>query len=72
MELEVSGTPYLLFPPLNILKFKRVKFFTGRPRNHLSVKEAGCLDFDEASLPEDRWERLSDEDNFEVEKIIEV
>ena len=49
-----------------------MKIFLDWPRNQLSVEEADRLDFDEAMLPEDSWERTLDEDEFEVEKIIDV
>ena len=38
----------------------------------LNVKEADRFDFDESLLPEDSWERTLDEDEFEVEKILDV
>ena len=53
VRLEVSGTPYQLFPLVHISKMKRVKKFPDRPRNQLNVEEADRLDFDEAMLPED-------------------
>ena len=60
VRLEVSGTPYRLFPLVHISKIKRVKIFPDR------------LDFDEFMLPEDSWERTLDEKEFEVEKILDV
>ena len=38
----------------------------------LNVEEADRFDFDESLLPEDSWERTLDEDEFEVEKILDV
>ena len=38
----------------------------------MNVEEADRLDFDEAMLPEDSWERTLDEDEFEAEKIMDV
>ena len=72
MRLEVSGTPYRLFALLHISELKRVKIFPDRPGNQLNVEEAGLLDFDEVMLPEDIWERPSDENEFEVDKIMDV
>ena len=72
VRLKVSGTPYRLFPLVHISKLKRVKNFLERPRNQLKVEEADRLDFDEAMLPEDSWERTLDKDEFEVEKIMDV
>ena len=57
---------------VHISKLKRVKTFPDRPKNLLSVKEAGRLNFDESLLPEDNWERTLDEDEFEVENILDV
>ena len=72
VRLEVSGTPYRLFPLVHVSKIKRVRIYTDRPRNHLNVEEADRLDFDEAMLPEDIWERTLDEDEFEAETITDV
>ena len=72
VQLEVSGTPYRLFPLVHISKLKRVKIFPDRPRNQLIVEEADRLDFDESMLPEDSWERTLDKDEFEVEAIMDV
>ena len=38
----------------------------------MNVEEADRLDYDEAMLPEDSWERTLDEDEFEVETIMDV
>ena len=72
MRYEVSGTPSRLLPLVHIYKLKRVKIFSDRPRNQLNVEEADRLDYDEAMLPEDSWERTLDEDEFEVETIMDV
>ena len=62
MRLELSGTPYLFLPLVHISKFKVLKIFQDRPINQLNVEEADRLDFDEAMLLEDSWERTLDED----------
>ena len=72
VQLEVWGTPYWLFPLVDISKLKRVKISPDRPENPWNVEKAGRLDFKEAMLPEDSWERTSDEDEFEVKKIMDV
>ena len=72
VRLEISGTPYWLFSLVHISKLKRVKIFPDRPKNQWNVEEADRLDFDEAMLPEDSWERTLDKDEFEVEKIMDV
>ena len=55
MRLDISNTPYRLFPLVHLSKRKRVKIFLDQLRNRLSVKEADSLDFDESLLPEDSW-----------------
>ena len=72
VRLEISNTPYRLFPLVHISKLKRVKTFPDRPKHLLNVEEADRLDFDESLLSEDSWERTLDEDKFEVEKILDV
>ena len=72
VRLEIADTPYRLFPLVHISKIKRVKTFPDRPKNRLNVEEADRLDFDKSLLPEDSWERTLDEDEFEVEKILDV
>ena len=72
VRLEISNTPYRLFPLVHISKLKRVKTFPDRPKHLLNVEEADRVDFDESLLPEDSWERTLDEDEFEVEKILDV
>ena len=47
-----------------------MKIFPDWPKDQLNVEEADHLDFGEAQLPEDSWERPLDEDRFEVEKIM--
>ena len=51
VRLEISETPYRLFQLLHISKLKRVRIFSDRPKNQLSVEEVDRLDFDEAMLP---------------------
>ena len=72
VRLEVSGNTYHLFPLVHISKLKRVKTYPDRPRNQLNVEEAYRLDFYEAMLPEDSWERTLDEDEFKATTIMDV
>ena len=72
MRLEVWGTPYRLFQLVHVSKLKQVKTYPDRSRNQLKVEEADRLDFDEAMLPEDSWERILNEDEFEAENIMDV
>ena len=61
-----------MLPLVHIFELKRVNTYPDRPRNQLNVEEADRLDFDEAMLPEDSWERILNEDEFEAEKIMDV
>ena len=72
MRSEFSGTPYRLFPLVHISKLKRVKIFPDISRNELNVEVADRLDLNESMLPGDSWERTLDEDEFKVEKIMDV
>ena len=72
VRLEMSNAPYRLFPLIHISKLERVKTFPNRLKNLFNVEEADRLNFDESLLPEDSWERTLDEDEFKVEKIMDV
>ena len=72
VRLEVTGTPYRLFPVVHISKLKKVKTFPDRPKNLLTIEEEYRFDFDEALLPEDSFEGNLGDDEFEVEKIVDV
>ena len=72
VRLEIAGTPYRLFPVVHISKLKLVQQLPDRPRNSLTVAEEDRFDFDEALLPEDSWNCELEDDEFEVEKIVEV
>ena len=72
VRLEILDTPYRLFPLVHISKLKRVELFPDRAQNQLQVRKADRLDFDEAMLPEDSWGSTLHEDEFEVEKIMDV
>ena len=61
-----------MLPLVHIFELKRVNTYPDRPRNQLNVEEADRLDFDEAMLPEDIWERKLDEDEFKAETITDV
>ena len=70
--MHVSGTPHRIFPLVHISKLNRVKIFSDRPRNQPNVEEADRLDFDEPVQMEEIRERTLDEDEFEIEKIMDV
>lgn len=66
-KLEIAETPYRLFPIVYVSKLKRVKSFPDRPQNLLTVDEGNRVDFDEALLPEDSWDKELGDDEFEVD-----
>ncbi|CAI5722011.1 unnamed protein product [Peronospora effusa] len=72
VRLDIAGTPYRLFPVVHISKLKKVKTFPDRPKNLLTIEEEYRFDFDEALLPEDSFEGNLGDDEFEVEKIVDV
>uniref|UniRef100_H3H7G7 Chromo domain-containing protein n=1 Tax=Phytophthora ramorum TaxID=164328 RepID=H3H7G7_PHYRM len=71
-RLEVAGTNYRLFPIVHVSKLKPVRSFPDRSTLTLVVDEEDRFNFDEALLPEDSWEAGLDEDEFEVEKIVNM
>ena len=72
MKLEIAGTPYRLFPIVNLSKLKKVKTFPERPKHQLTMDEADRLDFDEALLLEHSWESDLDDGEYEVEEVLDV
>ena len=72
MRLEIAGIPYRLFPVVQGLKLKQVRTFPERPATRSQIEEVYRVDFDEALLPEDSWEGDLGEDEYEVEKILDV
>ena len=71
VRLEISNEPYRLFP-LVIHPTLSGCNLPERPKNLLNVEEADRSDFDESLLPGDIWVRTLDEDEFEVEKLMDV
>ena len=57
---------------MHVSKLNRVRLFPDRPRNLLTVEQIDRLDFDEAMLPEDSWEGMLEEDEFQVKKIVDI
>ncbi|GMF22051.1 unnamed protein product [Phytophthora fragariaefolia] len=71
-RIKVAGVEYRLFPIVHVPKLKPVKHFPDRPRVELVSSEADRLDLDEALLAEDSWEATLAEDEFEVDRIVNV
>ncbi|GMF41602.1 unnamed protein product [Phytophthora fragariaefolia] len=71
-RIEIAGAEYRLFPIGHVSKLKLVKPFPDRPRAEPVVSEADRLDLDEALLPERSWEATLAEDEFEVDRIVDV
>ncbi|POM59651.1 LOW QUALITY PROTEIN: hypothetical protein PHPALM_31584 [Phytophthora palmivora] len=72
VRLEIAGTEYRLFPVVHISKIKPVRQFPDRPQVRLTIQDQDRYDFDEALLPEDSWIRDLDNDEYEVEKIVDM
>ena len=72
VRVEISGTPYRLFPIVHVSKLKLVVQFPDRPGNVLVANCEDSVDFDESLLPEDSWENELAADEYEVEKILDV
>ena len=70
--MEISRTPYRLFPIVHVSKLKLVVQFPDRPGNVLVADCEDRVDFDESLLPEDSWENELAADEYEVEKILDV
>ncbi|POM71031.1 Reverse transcriptase [Phytophthora palmivora] len=71
-RLEVAGTGHRISPIVHLSKLKSVRTFPDRPKTMLTTDEADRVDFNEAFLPEDSWERPLDADEYEVEEIVDV
>ncbi|OWZ02174.1 hypothetical protein PHMEG_00026309 [Phytophthora megakarya] len=61
-----------IFPVVHLSNVKPVKAFPDCPTYTLLADEEGRVDFDDALLPEDSWETLLGEDEFEVGRIADV
>ncbi|POM68487.1 Reverse transcriptase [Phytophthora palmivora] len=72
VRLEIAGTEYRLFPVVHGSKIKIVRQFPDRPQMRLTIQDQDRYDFDEALLPEDSWIRNLDNDEYEVEKVVDM
>ena len=72
VRVEISGTPYRLFPIVHVSKLKPVLQFHDHPGSGLVTNCEDRVDFDESLLPEDSWEHELAADEYEVEKILDV
>jgi hypothetical protein len=71
-RLEIAGSEYIIFPIVHLSRLKLVRSFQDRPKVQLVDPEVNRFDFDEAILPEDSWETVLDNDEYEVERIADV
>ena len=71
-EVKKGGTPYQVYPVVNMSRLKLVRIFPDRSIERLRVNEADRVDLYEDLLPEDSRVSGSAEDEFEVEKITDV
>ncbi|POM67649.1 Reverse transcriptase [Phytophthora palmivora] len=72
IRLGIAGTENRLFPLVNVSKIKSVRQFPDRPQIRLTIPNQDRYDFDEALLPEDSWIRDLDNNEYEVEKIVDM
>ena len=61
-----------IIPIGTISMLKRLKTNPDRLKSLLDIGEADRLEFDESLLPKYSWECTLDEDEYEVEKIVDV
>ena len=67
VRVEISGTPYRLFPIVHVSKLNLVVQLSDRPENVLVAICEDRVDFNESLLPEDSWENELAADEYEVE-----
>ncbi|GMF45010.1 unnamed protein product [Phytophthora fragariaefolia] len=73
VRLETAGTPYQLFPIVNVSKLKADREFPSRPMVQLAIPADERFDFDEELLPDARWSPHElEDDGFEVEAILDT
>ncbi|POM76148.1 Reverse transcriptase [Phytophthora palmivora] len=72
VRLDIAGTEYRLFPVVHVSKIKPVRQFPDRLQMRLTIQDQDRYDIDEALLPEDSWIRDIDNDEYEVEKIVDM
>ena len=71
-RLDISGTDYRIYPLVHVSKLKLVRQYPDRPNTVLVVGETERVDFDEALLPEDSWAAELEDDEYEVEKVLDM
>ncbi|KAJ8578509.1 hypothetical protein ON010_g695 [Phytophthora cinnamomi] len=72
VRLEIAGTVYRLFPIVHVAKLKPVRIFPDRPIVRLTIEDQDRLGFDEGLLPEDNWDAVLADDEYEVEGIADM
>jgi len=70
VKLKVDGTGYRVNPWVHISRLKARAIFLKRPTEDIDVDDED--DFDSALLPEDSWEPDNANDEYEVEKILDL
>lgn len=71
-RLDISETEYRIYPLVHISKLKLVREYPDRPDTKLVVNEVDRVDFDESLLPEDSWATELENDEYEVEKVLDM
>jgi hypothetical protein len=70
VKLKVTDTGYRVNPWVHVSCLKPRALFPQRPVEELTLDEDD--DFDDALLPEDSWEADTQNDEYEVEKILDL
>ncbi|GMF51710.1 unnamed protein product [Phytophthora fragariaefolia] len=70
VKLKVKDTGYRVNPWVHVSRLKPRALFPERPAEEIDVDEDD--DFDTALLPEDSWEPDAANDEYEVEKILDL
>ncbi|KAK1928984.1 Ribonuclease HI [Phytophthora citrophthora] len=70
VRLKVEDTGYRVNPWVHVSRLKPRALFPRRPTMELEIPEDD--DFDAALLPEDSWEPDTENDEYEVEKILDT
>ena len=71
-RLDLCGSDYRIYPLVHISKLKLVREYPDRPDTNLVVDKVDRVDFDESLLPEDSWATELENDEFEVEKVLDM
>ncbi|OWY98930.1 hypothetical protein PHMEG_00030169 [Phytophthora megakarya] len=70
VKLKIDGTGYRVNPWVHVSRLKPRVLFPKRPIDEINLDENDDLDAE--LLPEDRWEANNQDDEYEVERILDL